>query len=307
MEQIKIGYDKTTNLYIIPNRNYCIINGKREKIDTIYFNNTRVLVTSIKPETYQTYSSKTIITHYESFNVETSGVLEVEDYNKQKYSLEEKGYYNDYEWFFNELEDEIKYKRFLKDWKPITKQEEIITDYEIVFVEVPVSEYEDIQPLASMDDIDSCEKAMFIYKPNPKKYFTEYCESLGMVLEPNDFKKTPNSYSWPSSGIDYVKINGDYLFLGDNKPKMFQKTAKYQECIDKMNQDIKFIKDSVDLFLRKNDKTPLTEIERGSYYKNLINIQKMVRGLDVNKKTQQNQISLLSQIQKLIESIKIEW
>jgi len=305
MEQIKIGYDKTTNLYIIPNRNYCIINGKREKIDTIYYNNARVLITSVKPETYQTYSSKTITTHYEQ-DSHFSNILTVEDYNKHISDFRSRGWEDDYEWFFDDIEDEIKYKRFLKDWKPINKQEEVITDYEIIFVEVPISEYEDIQPLASMEDIDSCEKAMFVYRPNPKKYFTEYCESLGMVLEPNDFKKTPNSYSFPSSGIDYVKINGEYLFLGDNKPKIFQKTAKYQECIDKMDQDIKFIKDNIDLFLRKNDKTPLTEIERGSYYKNLINIQKSIRGLDVNKKTQQNQTSLLHQIQKLIESIKIE-
>ena len=305
MEQIKVGYDKTTGLYIIPNRNYCIINGKRENIDTIYYNNARVLVTSVKPETYQTYSSKTIITHYEKDD-NFSNILTVEDYNKHIFDLQSKGVYEFHEWYFDDLEDEIKYKRFLKDWKPITKLEEIITDYEIVFVEVPVSEYEDIQPLASMEDIDSCEKAMFVYKPNPKKYFTEYCESLGMVFESNDYKKTPNSYNWSTSGIDYVKINGDYLFLGDNKPKLFQKTAKYQECIDKMNQDIKFIKDNVDLFLRKNDKTPLTEIERGSYYKNLISIKNDVNKLEVIKKHWSDKSYLINRIQKSIESIKIE-
>lgn len=306
MEQIKIGFDKTTELYIIPNRNYCIINSKREKIDTIYYNNSQVLVTSIKPETYQTYRSKNITTHYKQYS-HLSNILTVEDYNKQILDFRSRGWEDDYEWFFDDVEDEIKYKRFIKDWKPITKQEEIITDYEIIFIEVPVSEYEDIQPLASMEDINSCEKAMFIYKPNPKKYLSEYCESLGMVFESNDYKKTPNSYSLSShSGLDYAKINGEYLFLGDNKPRMFQKTDKYQECIDKMNQDIKFIKDNVDLFLRKNDKTPLTDVERGSYYRNLISIQKSIRELDVNKKTQQNQISLISRIQKLIESIKIE-
>jgi hypothetical protein len=306
MEQIKIGYDKSTGLYVIPNQNYSIINGKKDKIDIIYYNNSKVLITSIKPETYQTYNNKIIITHYIKDNDVEVGTLFSEDYNNQKYNLETKGYYNDYEWFFDELEDEIKYKRFLKDWKPITKQEEIIIDYEIIFIEVPISEYEDIQPLASMEDINSCEKAMFIYKPNPKKYFTEYCESLGMVFEPNDYKKTPNSYSFSSSGFEYVKINGDYLFLGDNKPRMFQKTSKYQECINRMNQDIKFIKDSVDLFLRKNDKISLTNIERGSYYKNLINIKNSIKELEVHKKHHSNQSSLINKIQKLIESAKIE-
>lgn len=306
MKQIKIGYDKSTGLYIIPNRNYSIINGNREKPNTIYFNNSQVWVTSIKPISYQTYSSRTIITHYELHNGDIVDMLENEDYNKQILDFRSRGWEDDYEWYFEDLEDEIRYKRFINNWKPITKQEEIITDYEIVFIEVPVSEYEDIQPLASMEDIDSCEKAMFIYKPNPKKYLKEYCESLGMVFEPNDYKKTPNSYNWSSSGIDYAKINGEYLFLGDNKPRMFQKTAKYQECIDKMNQDIKFIKDNVDLFLRKNDKTLLTDIEIGSYYKTLISIKNDINELEVNKKHWSNKSSLINRIQKLIESIKIE-
>ena len=306
MEQIKIGYDKSTNLYVIPNRNYCIINGKREKIYTLYYNNSQVLVTSIKPTTYQTYRNKTTITKCEKDNEGTPGYLTVEEYNNHVRELCCKGDYEEYEWVFLDLEDEIRYKRFIKDWRPITIQEEVITDYEIIFVEVPVSEYEDIQPLASMEDIDSCEKAMFIYKPNPKKYLADYCESLGMVFEPNDYKKTLNSYGWSSSGVDYAKINGEYLFLGDNKPKMYQKTAKYQECIDKMNQDIKFIKDNVDLFLRKNDKTPLSEIERGSYYKNLISIKSDINKLEVNKKHWSDKSYLINRIQKLIESIKIE-
>lgn len=306
MEQIKIGYDKSTELYIIPNRNYSIINGNREKPNTIYYNNTQVLVTSIKPENYQTYSNKTIITKYEKDNEGTPGYLTVEEYNNHVRQLCYKGEYEEYEWVFPDLEDEIRYKRFIKDWIPIYKVEEVITDYEIIFIEVPISEYEDIQPLASMEDINSCEKALFYYKPNSKRHLSEYCESLGMVFEPNDYKKTPNSYNWSSSGIDYAKINGEYLFLGDNKPKMYQKTAKYQECVDKMNQDIKFIKDSVDLFLRKNDKRLLTDIERGSYYQTLINIGREVRELDVNKKKQNLQSLLIRKIEKLIESTKIE-
>jgi hypothetical protein len=307
MEQIKIGYDKSTGLYIIPNRNYFIINGNREKPNTIYHNNSQVLITSIKPASYQTYSSKTVITKYEKDNDGTPGYLTVEEYNSYILGLKSKGREDDYDWFFDELEDEIKYKRFLKDWQSRSKQEETITDYEIVFVEVPISEYEDIQPLASMADIDSCAKALFIYKPNPKKYLSEYCESLGMISESNEYKKTPNSYNYgPHSNIDYAKINGEYIFLGDNKPRIFQKIAKYQECIDEMNQHIKFIKDSVDLFLRKNDKTPLTNIERGSYYKTLINIKSDINGLEVNKKHHSNQSSLINRIQKLIESIKIE-
>lgn len=304
MKQIKIGYDKSTGLYVIPNQNYSIINGKRDKIDTIYYNNSKVLITSIKPETYQTYNNQTIITEYE--DKEGNIKLSTIDYNIRLGELKDKGFYEDYEWMFDDLEDEIRYKRFINDWKPITKQEEIITDYEIIFINVPISEYEDIQPLASMEDIDSCEKAMFIYKPNPKKYLKEYCESLGMIFEPNDYSKTPNSYGWSSSGLDYAKINGEYLFLGDNKPKMYQKTAKYQECIDKMEQDIKFIKDSVDLFLRKNDKTPLTYVERGSYYKNLISIKNDINKLEVHKKQWRDQSYLVNRIQKLIESIKIE-
>jgi hypothetical protein len=307
MEQIKIGYDKSTGLYIIPNRNYCIINGSREKIDTLYYNNTQVLITSIKPTSYQTYNSKTIITEYEKDNDGIPGYLTVEEYNKYLKELQYYGSYEDYEWLFEDLEDEIKYKRFLKDWKPITKQEEIITDYEIVFIEVPVSEYEDIQPIASMLDIDSCEKGLFRYRPKPLKYFEDYCKSLDMVWESNSYSKTPNSYNWSTSGFDYVKINGEYLFFGDNKPKgIFEKVGKYQECIDKMNQDIKFIKDNVDLFFSKRDKTPLTDIEKGSYYTNLFNIRKNIMDLKVQTKSFQDQSSLISKLNKLIESVKIE-
>lgn len=305
MEQIKIGHDKTTGLYIIPNRNYCIINGSREKINTVYFNNTQVLITSIKPITYQTYSSKTIITHYEQ-DSHFSNILSVEDYKTQLEDLQSKGWKDDYEWFFDELEDEIKYKRFIKDLKPISKLEEVITDYEITFIEVPVSEYPEIQPIASMLDINSCEKAIFIYKPDHKRILSEYCDSLGLTYESNNDKKINNTYSWSNhSGIDYAKINGGYLFLGDNKIKSSQRTAKYDECVEALNKDKQFIKNAVDLFFRKIDGKKLSDIERGSYYKTLVSIQSSVRGLEVIKKSSYGKTLLLGKLTELIESVKI--
>jgi hypothetical protein len=308
MEQIKIGYDKTTGLYIVPNKNYCIINGSREKINTIYFNNTQVLITSIKPTSYQTYSSKTIITHYELHNGESVDILKTEDYNQKISYLRSKGWQDDYDWFFDDLEDEIRYKRFLKDWKPITKQEEIITDYEIIFIEVPVSEYEDIQPLASMEDIDSCEKALFTYQPQPRKYLADYCKSLGLRWEDNKSwgNQSQGTYSWPShSGIEYVKINNEYLFLGE-KPKFYKRQGSYKECIEKMNSDIQLIKESVDMFFKKKDKTPMTAEERGAYYRELLSIKGFVSKLEVHKKHTSDQNYIIKKINELIKQDEIK-
>jgi hypothetical protein len=306
MEQIKIGYDESTGLYIIPNRNYCIINGSREKIDTLYYNNSQVLITSIKPTSYQIYITQTITTGYEDIggNIKLSTI----DYNIRLGELKNKGYYEDYEWKFDDLEDEIKYKRFLKDWKPITKQEEVITDYEIIFINVPISEYEDIQPVASMLDIDSCEKALFTYQPQPRKYLADYCKSLGLVWEDNKSwgNQSQGTYSWPShSDIEYTKINDEYLFLGE-KPKFYKRQGSYKECIEKMNFDIQLIKDAVDMFFKKKDKTLMTIEERGAYYKELLNIKGLVSKLEVHKKHYNDQRYIINKINKLIKKDKID-
>jgi hypothetical protein len=305
MEQIKIGYDESTGLYIIPNKSYSIINGSREKINTLYYNNTQVLVTSVKPTSYQTYKNNTFISHFEK----EGDIISIEDYSNQLKKFQSKGKWLDSDNYgFSDIEDEIRYNRFLKDHKCIYKTEEVITDYEIIFIKVPVSEYEDIQPVASMLDIDSCEKALFIYQPQPKKYLKNYCESLGLRWEDKKSwgSQSQGTYSWSShSDIEYAKINNEYLFLGE-KPKFYKRQGSYKECVERMNFDIQLIKDAVDIFFKKKDKTPMTAEERGAYYRELLSIKGFVSNLKVHKKHTSDQNYIIKKINELIKQDEIK-
>jgi hypothetical protein len=299
MEQIKIGYDEYTKLYIIPNRNYSIINSNREKPETIYFNNSNVFVTSIKPTSYQTYTTKLITTGYVDNDKKT---ITVEEYNSQLEELQSKGEYDEYDyiWCFDNIEDEIRYKHFERRWTKIQKQVEDIIDYEIIIINVPVSEYEDIQPLATLEDIDSCEKALFKYIPNPKRYLKEYCESLGLKYDPNG----KNGFSWSThSGIEYAKIDDNYIFLGE-KPKFQGLTGSYENCINKMNSHITLIKQAVDDLFLKQDKTVLNEITKGEFFKSILSIQNKVRNINVYTKDSHSKNFLLGDISKLLNKLR---
>lgn len=292
MEKLRVGFDTKTELYLIPRKNNMLINGKNVELQ---YSSTTSLVTSIKPEKIQTYSNITKITHYEK-DLE---VLSVEDYNIERSNLID--LYEDGELVFSSADNEIKWKHFIKDWKPIYITEKVFTDYEIEIFNVPVSEYSCIKPIAHLDDIVSVDKGLFTYVVNSQQLFKEYCVSIGLSFQEASWgNQGVGTFSWSHSGLDYAKISNEYVFLGE-KPKFYGVSGSYAECVKRLEQHKDQIKKAVDFMINKKDKEKMTELEKGLYYRTLHDIYSKVKSLSVNKKSYQDQDSLLKNIKQKID------
>lgn len=300
MEKLRVGFDTKTELYLIPRKNNMIVNGKDIELQ---YSSTTSLVTSIKPEKIQTYSTITKITHYEK----DSEVLSVDSYNAERTKLRELGNWDeDDEFVFDSADNEIKWKHFIKDWKAVTITEKVFTDYEIEIFNVPVSEYSCIKPIAHLDDIVSVDKGLFNYVVDSQQLFREYCVSIGLVFQENiSFgNQAVGTFSWSHSGLDYAKISNEYVFLGE-KPRFYGVSGSYAECVKRLELHKDQIKKAVDFMINKKDKEKMTELEKGVYYKTLHDIYSKVKSLSVNKKSYQDQDSLLRSIkQKIDEKIQ---
>lgn len=305
--EIKIGYDSTNKLYIIPNNSNMIINGNEIKPSPLYFNNAKVLVTKVEPKIYQTTSSTRMIISYENENGE---ILSPEEYNSELKSLKSFGKLEvdddyDVDLIFDSIESEVNYKYFLREWKPTYENIITITDYDIIIVEIPISEYEDIRPLYSLDDIKTIEEGLCEYLPNPVKILIDYCESLGLTFEgyTSSPRGNPKTFSLSThSGIEYAQIEKKYLFSG-NKPIFRKFIGSYQTCIQKKEKDVEFVKKGVDDHFKKQEKELLSSIEKGKFYSSLLDIKSRITKLDVYTKKQSEKQFLLKVVDDLIKHL----
>lgn len=306
--EIKIGYDSTNKLYIIPNNSNMIINGNEIKPSPLYFNNAKVLITKVEPKIYQTTSSTRMIISYEKENGE---ILSPEDYKSELNNLKSFGKLDDggddydTDLIFDSIESEVNYKHFLREWKPTYENIISITNHDIKIIEIPISEYDDIIPLSTLDDIKTIEEGLCEYLPNPTKILIDYCESLGLTFEGyiSNPRGNPKTFSLSThSGIEYAKIEQKYLFSG-NKPIFRRFIGSYQACIQKREKDMEFIKNGVDEHFRRQEKTLLSSIEKGKFYSSLLGIKDKIDQLDVYKQKQPEKQHLLKVVDELIKKL----
>jgi len=203
MKTIKALYIEETKSYMVklPNGVY--------KIDGEIFTsdeNQEIALKSLDNIFLLTMQSKII--YY--VNAEDK-ILSIDEYEKEIQKLKSKGEYLDYEWVFDNLDDEFNYRKFIRQWTPISKrivvvEENVVFETETIKITI---ENSNILPIYTVTGELS---GVYIYKQSAARMsiFRDLVKELKLV-ESDDIRS--DSYSLPThSGLTYAKICGHYVF-----------------------------------------------------------------------------------------------
>lgn len=296
---IKVGYDSQTGFYTFKTgfNASMEVNGKSVADPLRGFRSGELIVIAEKPEsiTYKT-SQRTLIGYR---NSETGKTVSVEDYKAidAKIALTREYDEDSEEFTYADINDEVFAIRFYRTHTAIYKSVEEVVNMEIEFIEYPVSAYNCIIPLYSLDANNVFEtKCKFV--PNNTELFFEVCASYGIDKSRIDI---------PShSSLRYVKIDDKFVTGMED----FEKTANitiigaYDECVARMNSNRKKLEDVISFHIAKQSQKVLDKTTVGHLLTQLKILQNSVYGLDVKQKEYSSQKKISNQINELIEVYK---
>jgi hypothetical protein len=201
MDKIIVTYfsDKDFYHFNLPYGEW-VINGK-EYTNQNY--KSEQITSKEKPVIFK-IERKTIIKHY-SHTRERMHSLSVEAYNHDKELLTNKSIFDDDDVItFNTLEDEFAYKKFMRDWQPVTEQQILKHRVE---TEVRHAMIEHDSPFI---------KSMFcIDQARPELVQVEFARFQKHVVEAWLKEHNVTDYDFPNhSHLEYFKIGKDYVFNG---------------------------------------------------------------------------------------------
>ena len=182
--------------WVVNNKKYTVSNYQADKINSL-----------LEPEIFKVNKS-TNIKYYENVSEPNMHKLGVDAYQHDLSMLKSKGkpYYDneDGDFYFDKLEDEFAYKKFLRDWKPIF--EEVVSkekvDIEIRHAMLDTGN-EFIKPLFCVDSTKP-ELVQVMFAAYQMKIVKDWCN-----------KHVPDAYEIPNhSHLEYAKISGQYVFTG---------------------------------------------------------------------------------------------
>jgi len=236
----------------------------------------------------------------------SSSQITPEEHAERLKELRNKGSEHYDGWIFKDIEDEIRYKRFLNEWSAVYKDYLEETEEEWEIFEYPESKNKYIH---SYRTIGRGLEPIFNYTPDPVQMLRDIAKEFGFQEVPDktfeDVTKG-KKFSLPNhSGIEYAKFNDKYLFTGNNKLGFFGITGTYQECETRFQSDWNKIYNKIKevCVLLEND--PLTDIKSAWVLKVLQNIKEKANKVDSTKKTCSVQHQLLKYIDdKLTEFVE---
>lgn len=181
--------------WIVNNKKYTVSNYQPDKLNSL-----------LEPEIFKVNKS-TKIKYYENVSEPNIHKLGFDAYQYDLSVLKSKGkLYDDEgdELYFDKLEDEFAYKKFVRDWKPVC--EEVISkekvDVEIRHAMLDTGN-EFIKPLFCVDSTKP-ELVQVMFAAYQMKVVKDWCN-----------KHVPDAYEIPNHGhLEYAKISGQYVFTG---------------------------------------------------------------------------------------------
>ena len=207
-------------------------------------------------------TERTVVDYYK--NSDESLKLTVEEYNNQVNELTKNQEYYDgsYEW--DSLEKEFAYRKFLKEWSTVTKIESVKTKINLIYKELPISDYPFIVPLYSVGQISD---PFCSYIPPLRALVKMAAEKYGFEDAGDNakYEKTAGK-KWSvdpnAKDLQYIKINGKYPFSKDEFRRFHCLNAPYEECVQKYKKDLKYLEDFFAAEARVLDCVKLDENER---------------------------------------------
>lgn len=273
--KIFVSFDKENESYAFK--------VKTEYREKAFFNDKEitgntVLVTKEKPYEIKVLKTTDAVDYYES----ELGTLSKEQYDSKIQELTINGEKNYSGWYFNNLDEEYAYKKFVSTYNTVYKQEFTWTNYDIEIVEKPVSEYSEIILFTSLDDIKIASDTQAIYKPNEVKWFREFCIKKGLK-EVERSEKNTQTFSIPThSGIRYAQIAGVYV-CNDRESVFTGSQSNYNTCVELLKEHKERVEQIVNLGFLRAFPEPLNSVSTADFLNFCINIYSRVEKLNVTK------------------------
>lgn len=300
-----VAHDKANGLYAFE---YGIslplfINGKEAKVFHVrpYHTSGRICITIEEPKQLYYFKEEARLVGYSG-----PETLSVEEFQAKKTELLSKGrevevekYDGDYEteMRFDNLEDEVAYNRFIRDYQPLRVKISSKVNIEFTIVEKPVSEYSEIIPMNSLPDIISTKKCLCDFYATPIKYLADICEKRNIKFTNADH-----------SGIEFAQIDNNYIFGRQTKQEFKSlisggnRTGNYQELVELRTKFIKYIEDTVDNYLLRNKQVDC----RGTYklLQDMFSYIGQLSEIEVKSKSYAKWAIVRNKLDELVESIK---
>lgn len=259
-----------------------------------------------KVNSIQKRIEKTFLVGYK--NTETGATISIEEYEGKKVELSSKKVIDpdDYECLiWATLVDRQAYDLFVKTYEQVRETEVSWQDFELEYFQIAHSDYEEIVPLWQIGK--PVDDPMCQYTPDSTKWFMEIASELGFENVGNvDYSNTKGfKYSFSSnSGLEYVKMNGSYLYGSSTKEWQFwQKTDTYQNCVQQLNADKAKIRAKIMQQKRLLDESNFTANERAEVLSTLKIILSHLSDVSSKEKTRDSLSSAKNKLSALIGKI----
>ena len=299
MKKVKFAYDPSNGLYMFEFyslKNYTseevFINGI--KVENPF--NSKHGIIKDKPEKVEILLTATTLIGYQK----DGEVMDITSWQKTLSDLSAKGEWDDDldEYVFDNIEDEVNYLRFTREWKKEYTSGPVKNECEIEIIEHPVSDIRYIVPSFSMGSA-SIFDTICSYEASKEELFSERCKFHGLEKASNENEKG-KVFFLGSSRMRYAKINGNYC-VGDERDRMTRTSGRgsYEDMKKIHERNLQIIDEIILESLSKMNPNKIEEPTLGKVISDLITIYNRVLDLDVKSKSSSSQRGVLKQIEDL--------
>lgn len=256
-------------------------------------------------------------------HMNTDLVIPVLEYQeKEKEFLAMKFYnLNDHVYVWNNIDDEFEYRKFVATWnhKVYEKVEEIVGSYILDIEDMRYSENKYIRPMRHYGEKITENIFKFEGLIAVMDYIHEIAKELGYTYIDEINKRgeavKEMEYSYPShSGIDFLKISGNYVYGSSSNTKYSFRTVigTYEECQKAFEENYNNLKSK--FLMDLNKRKTIDKILASSILNQVKSIRSHINKIDskVSTRTEYNlalkqSLNLINKLESYIIDKKVEF
>ena len=234
--ELVVAHDEYSGIYGFENP--AIYGGTLQYNDDIIVKGARYLTTTQKPKKAVFRLTNKVIKNYSNGHTDIS----IDEYSSELNRLYGKAKSDDGMDIFTDIEDEIRWKRWSTDWKPVYEDKVEETILSIVVVKKPVSAYPEIVPISSLSDITSTKQCVCEFVPDSVGYLKTICNTKNITYEFGGLRK---------DNFEYATVLGSHLYYSSEPKFRIVKQGTYQQCVESRAAWIKDIESHIDSIILK--------------------------------------------------------
>lgn len=220
------------------------------------------------------------------------GRVDVDEYNRVYNET------HDDEGDYITFDDEILWRKKYSRLSPVEDRKEIFDTPEIIVYKIIIPENRNIECIPSyMSNIsleDLRNGTYFVYSPKCASMF--YDALMDMGIDPKGVEMDPTN-------IKYTKIDGEYIFLGENIEMKIVSFVTYEYALQRYEEDMDMLREKIDMFIRKHSKKP---INSGYVVSNLLSIINDLKSISIRKEKDDLKMKrIIQKIQKLVKEVEV--